>query len=305
MPLLFRDARFQMHFSIFLFGFTGILGELISIPTYWLVWWRLGLAAVGFGILLGTVRARGMRWLAWRQMPALAGVGVVLGLHWAFFFGSIAAANVSIAVVMLATSPFMASLIEPMVRNRRILPHELALGVLALVGIYLIHQVSLEYWLGMALGLASAATSALYGILNKGLVDKHSALQLNFYEMSGAWIVLGLLSPLLAGLLPGGADFAVPQGLDWLWLLILSLLCTNFAYLLSIYALRQVPVFNYILAVNLEPIYTIILAWLFLGEAHVLDTQFFIGTVLVIGSVFVSPVLHRLTRKRGAAGEAQ
>lgn len=302
MPLLFRDARFQMHTSIFLFGFTGILGDLISLPTYWLVWWRLGLAAVGFGLLLATVRAKGMRWLPWRALPALTGVGVVLGLHWAFFFGSIAAANISIAVVMLATAPFMASLIEPLVRGRRILPHELALGVLALVGIYLIHQVSLEYWLGMLLGLISAATSALYGVLNKGLVDRYSALQLNFYEMSGAWVVLGLLAPLLAGYLPGGAAFALPTGLDWLWLLLLALVCTNFAYLLSIYALRQVPVFNYILAVNLEPIYTIALAWLLLGEAHVLNLQFFIGTVLVIGSVFVSPLLYRLSLRSAPRG---
>jgi drug/metabolite transporter (DMT)-like permease len=299
------SAFWQMHFSIFLFGFTGILGGLISISPLWLVWWRMGFAGLGFGLMMLYVYRKGDLVMPFRAIPTMIGVGLVLAIHWILFYASIRLTdqkNVSIAVVMLATSPVITALLEPLVRRRRILAHELLLGVFAVVGIYLLHQVSFEYLPSILTGLASAAFSALYGILNKPLVSRYRTVQLNFYQITGAWLFLSVLIPVYVALFPDDG-FVVPQGIDWLWLGLLTLVCTNLAYMLSIGALRSVPVFSYILAVNLEPLYTIALAWVLLGERHIADYTFALGTLLVVGSVFAEPVIRKLLAKKEAVAQ--
>jgi len=286
-----------VHSSIVLFGFTGVLGPLTGLSTLWLVWWRMGVASFGF-TGLSAARSRAGR-ISWRQRSELIGIGVGLAIHWLFFFEAIAESNVSVALVMVATAPLMTAFLEPLLTKRKLLPSEVVLGLLAVVGIYLIYGVSAEYVLGIVYGLLAALTSALYGIQNKKMVDRYSPQVVNAWEIGGGWAFLGLVAlvaPFAGVEIPA---FELPtSGQAWVALLALALLCTNFAYIISLLALRHVSVFEYVLAINLEPIYGILLAWAFLGETYAFNLQFLAGALLVIGSVFVAPVLRRVRKRR-------
>mgnify|MGYP006266090915 CR=1 FL=1 len=292
---LLHHPQFLLHSSVFLFGFTAILGDLIELSTWWLVLWRSGLATLGFFAFLAW-RKQSIR-LPRRRAMALLLTGGLLGLHWVFFFGSIAAANVSIGLVTVATGPFMTALLEPLIRRRRLHPHELILGALTVCGIYMIYSVNLEHGLGIVFGLLAAFTSALVGIFNKELAERFAPVQLNAWEMLGACLVMAVLSPAYLWLNPQGSTQLLPSGADLALLLLLAFVCTNFAYVVSVKALRKVTTFNFMLAINMEPIYGILMAVLFLGEARELNTGFVVGSALVLSSVFLEP-LFRLGQRR-------
>jgi drug/metabolite transporter (DMT)-like permease len=278
-----------MHFTVFLWGFTGPLGELIPLSGLSLVWWRMGLAALGF---LGILWLRKSPLKAVGNWKHLVGIGAVLAVHWVMFFEAIRQSNVSVALVFIATAPLMTALIEPLFTRKRIRGFELLLGALTLIGIYLCFAASLDYALGIGLAIGAAGTSALYGILNKYVAHPENPTRMNLYEIGGGWLFLSILLPVYWTMDPNLA-LAPPAGLSWLWLGILAFACTTWAYILSLSALRHVTAFNYVLAINLEPIYGILIAILFIGERHALDLQFATGAVIVFSSVFVYPLFQR------------
>lgn len=285
-----RRAWLELHFAVLCFGFTAILGAWITLPALALVWWRVGITSLSLLVLL-----RGTP--VWRRLPRLllgqyAGIGVVVGLHWVAFYGAIKLANASIALVCMATTALFTAFLEPMITRRRLLGIEVALGLLMVPGMMLIvPHIEGGQWYGVGVGLASAFLAALFSILNKRMISRASELEITFIELVSAW---GFLTLVLGIAALGGTPVAwIPAPSDWLWLLVLSLVCTTLAYVLALRALRHVSAFASNLTINLEPVYGILLAVLLLGEHRELAPGFYVGVVLILAAVLAYPALRR------------
>jgi len=274
-----REAFFKLHLSILLAGFTGILGKLITLNEGLLVWYRIALAVV---ILLLIPMERAVKS---RALVGMLGVGALIALHWVFFFGSIKASNVSIGVICFSATGFFTALLEPLVKRSRLSLGELLYSLIALSGILLVFHLDVRYRTGILLGIASALFAALFTIANKQVGQNHSPRTLLFYEMLGGLLCLSLLMPAYLHFFP--VQSLVPGLRDLLYLLVFALCCTVWLYLLQIEALKTISAFTLNLSYNLEPVYSIILAMLFLGEATQLTYAFYIGLSLILLSVLL------------------
>lgn len=293
-------ARYvQLHLLVALLATTAILGRMISLSATGLVAWRTLLAAPG-GLLLA--------WLLFRRpvLPPLGlwlkvlGVGVIVGLHWMCFFGSIKLANVSICLAGMATVSFFTAFTEPLMERRRVRPLEVLLGLLVLLGIVLIAGFERGRLPGLALALLGAMLAAVFPVFNQHLVRREGMdpLVMVGWEMVGAWLACMALLPVLDG--PGAyAALFAWQGLDWLWLLLLAWVCTVFAHAFHIHLLRHLSAYTGNLAMNFEPVYGIVAAaWLF-GEHHVLHPGFYIGASAILVANILHPlILGWLARRR-------
>jgi drug/metabolite transporter (DMT)-like permease len=284
-----KAAYVRMHIAVLLFGFTGILGDLISVDGFAVTWWRLLLTIGSFLVWPGMVKKA-------LALPAkvrwkLAGIGVLVALHWATFFGAIAMTNASVTLAMLASIAFFTSILEPLITGSKFKWYELALGCTVIPGVILIKSSTDFPLIGIVTALFSALCSAVFSVLNKVMVARHDAATMTFVELASGWGVMTLLLPLV--LLFGDASSFVPHGWDFVYLPILAWLCTTVAYVLSLRALEQLSTFTTNLTINLEPVYTIILAWVILGEDKELHIGFYIGAAVIIGSVFVHPFLAK------------
>ncbi|MDH6313675.1 drug/metabolite transporter (DMT)-like permease [Parabacteroides sp. PFB2-10] len=273
----------KLHLSILLAGFTGLFGRLITLNEGLLVFYRMLFAALLlYPILRLTktwVRVRG------KEMWKIAATGCLLGLHWVFFFGSIKLANISIGVICFSLTSFFTALLEPLLLRRRFSWRELALSLLTVCGIALIFQFDTRYRTGILFGVASAALAALFTITNKKVAVRHASSTMLFYEMVGGCLMLVCLMPFYLHFSPVASLF--PGTTDLLWLFILALFCTIGLYMLQIEALKSISAFTVNLSYNLEPIYSIILAMLFFGEARELTLPFYAGLGLIFLSVFL------------------
>jgi drug/metabolite transporter (DMT)-like permease len=285
-----KKALIQLHIAIFLAGFTAILGKLISLNAISLVWWRLFITVLVLFVFFRITLKKAS------YSPILIGkvlgVGALVGLHWLSFFGSVKFANVSIALVCFSSSGFFSALIEPLIIKKRISWFELLLGLVSMSGIYIIFHFDTRYKLGIGLGVIGAALSALFSIFNKTLVREMEGLHMTAYEMAGALAVVSLIIPFSIG--SGNAFW--PQQIDWLYLGILSLLCTVWAFFLQLKALHHISAFTLNLSYNLEPVYGIALAFLIFKENKHLNNAFYIGLTLII--LALSAQMYVVRRKR-------
>lgn len=295
-------ALWQLHISVFLFGFTAILGKLIVLESVGLVWWRMVLALPVFALVLWWRSGRQWMWIGWRGWSRLVFIGGLLALHWVTFYASIKLAGASVALVCLSSATFFTALLDPWLGGtaRKHSLRELLLGLVVLFGIGLIFALERSY-LGIIVGVISSILSALTGILNKRVVARYPSPAFNFYEISGGFLVLTALLPLHYWFWPDDG-FLPPVASDWLWLCLLAWLCTNLAYDLSIRALRQLSAFEFILAINLEPVYGIVLAIAFLGEGRTLDWGFFAGAAIVFAAVFSQALMPKRDAPEPPAG---
>jgi drug/metabolite transporter (DMT)-like permease len=216
---------------------------------------------------------------------ALLGVGGIVALHWTFFYGSIKYANVSIALVCFSAVGFFTALIDPLLTKRRVQPVELFLGLMVMLGIYLIFHFDEQYQAGIVWGVISSLLAALFTILNKKLIQQHGTDTVTLFEMGGGWLVLTLLLPIYLYRFP--TDHIVPSWSDFFWLLFLSLLCTVLAFRLSLDALRKISPFTVNLSYNLEPVYGIILAFIVYQENKYLGWGFYTGFAIILGTVLL------------------
>jgi drug/metabolite transporter (DMT)-like permease len=282
-------AYWQIHFCVLLWGFTAILGKLISLPALALVCWRMLL--VSATLLLVPSVWRGLRAMPWRLMATYAGIGVVVALHWLTFYGAIKLANASVAVSCLALGSVFAALLEPWIAGRRFEPSELALGVLVVPGIVLlVGGVPINMHLGILVGVASAFLSALFGTLNKRHVEGAEALTVTAIELGAGTLFLVALSPMVPSF---GPTFPLPSTHDAALLIVLAVGCTLLPFTLSLVALRRISAFSTQLALNLEPVYAIVLAIFLLGEQRELSPRFYAGVAIILLAVFAHPLLHR------------
>ena len=285
-------AQLQIHFCVLLWGFTAILGKLITLPAMALVWWRMLIVA---GVLLLLPRIwRGLRSLSPRLGLAYAGVGVIVALHWLTFYGSIKLANASVAATCIALAPVFLALVEPLITRRRFQPRELLLGIAVVPGVALVVGGIPEHMrLGVAVGALSALLVALFGAFNKRLVTHADALTVTCVELGAGALFLTALAPLFPH---EGSAFPLPDVRDAWLLLALALGCTLLPFVLSLVALRHLSAYSAQLAVNLEPVYAIALAIVLLGEQHELGPRFYAGVAIVLGAVLLHPLLVRPPR---------
>ncbi|OJW83701.1 MAG: hypothetical protein BGO69_05230 [Bacteroidetes bacterium 46-16] len=290
-----KKALVQIHVAVLLWGFTGVLGRAISLDAPVLVWYRMLLTAIFIAVIIFYRR----QWvpIARRDIAQLALIGCLMGLHWVAFYGAIKFANTSIALVCLSTASIFTSLLDPMVNKGKYDVKELLLGLLALTGVYFIYRFQQMFGIGIAFGVTAAILSSVFTVLNKRIASKYPTRPMVFYEMSAGWLFLTLLMPLQ--LVYNPHTVLLPQGMDWLWLVILSLCCTVWAQSLALSALKYISSFTATLSVNLEPVYGILLAFLFFKENKELHGGFFIGMGLICLSVLLQ--MLRLLKPKGAS----
>ena len=278
-----RLAFIKLHIAVLLAGFTAILGKLITLNEAALVWWRLLLSVIV--LLMLFVWLKKSLLTSKKIILQLLGIGSLVGIHWLCFFGSVKYGNVSIALVCFSAAGFFSALLEPVITRRKWRPIELLLGLMCMAGIYIIFHFDTRYKTGILLGVAAAALSALFSILNKQMVNaKADGLQMTFWEMSGALITLSVAMPAYIML---RGDSMLPAPLDWLWLLILALVCTVWAFFLQLQALQHISAVTLNLTYNLEPVYGFILAFIFFQENQYLHSTFFAGLIFIALAVAI------------------
>lgn len=283
-----------IHVVVLAWSFTSILGRWIDLPPVDLVVWRSGLAALGFaGVALVTGKRLGGDW---RRALGLMGVGLLLGWHWVLFFLSARLATVSVCLAALPTAMIWCSLIEPLVDgSRRWLRGELLVGLVMVGAVWLIYQVEFSHWWGFTVALGAAVLAALYSVLTKQMVVRWPASVIGFYQMTGAMLGVLLGLPLVGG----GEGLALPAGGDWLSLLVLAWGCTVAAYMGYLDALTRVSVFTVNVIYNLEPVYGILLALLFFGEAEKMSPEFYAGAGVIVAVVLALPWAKQRKRIHG------
>ena len=285
-------ARLQIHFCVVLWGFTAILGKLITLPALPLVWWRMLL--VSAALLLVPRVWRGLRAMPARLRWAYAGIGVLVSLHWLTFYASIKLSNASVGATCIALGPVFLAFIEPWLARRRFDPRELLIGVAVVPGVALVvGGVPHEMRIGLVVGVLSALFVALFGSLNKRQVDHGDPLTVTCIELGTGALFLTALAPLLPH---AGPVFVLPGLHDSLLLLALSFGCTLLPFALALVALRHMSAFGTQMVTNLEPVYAIMLAIVLLGEQHELDNWFYAGVAVILAAVFMHPLLNRQAR---------
>lgn len=283
----------HLHLIVFIWGFTAILGKLISIESIPLVWYRMLLAV--FFIAIYFVWKKKTFSLDKKVVLKFAFLGIVIALHWITFFKAIKVSNVSVALVTMSTGAFFTSFIEPFFFKRRIKPVEILLGCIVIIGLYIIFNFETQYTLGIIYALISSLLSALFSVLNGLYVKKHDANVISFYQL-----LFGVLFVTLFLGIQGKftIEFFQLPTMDWLWLFILSSVCTAYAFIASVKLMKHLTPYTIMLTINLEPVYAIILALIVFGEKEEMNSGFYLGALIVFGVVLLNGVIKNAGKIR-------
>lgn len=273
-----KKAFIQLHIAVFLAGFTAVLGRLITLNEGLLVWYRLLITVLVLALMLYVKKE--FKKIGTKDIFRMAGVGGIIAFHWVTFYGSIKYGNISVALVCLSAAGFFSALIEPVLFKKKIVWAEVLLGLLAIAGIYIIFDFHPKFKLGIAYGILAALGAAVFPMLNKQLIKEFSPRTLTFYELFGGFIILSLLLPFYLKFTPN--SYFIPTSTDFGWLIILAVICTVLCFDLQLKALRKISAFTSNLMYNLEPLYGIILAFIFFGEGKSFHKEFYIGVALIL-----------------------
>ncbi|NBP05150.1 MAG: DMT family transporter [Bacteroidetes bacterium] len=301
-------ALTYLHIAVFLWGFTAILGKLISYNSLNLVWHRMLITAVVYFCIPAVWK--GVSGLSRKDWLIFLGIGVIVALHWLTFYGSIKLGNsASVTLACLGSASFFSAVIDPLINRKRMRMQELLMGLLVIVGILIIHDAlstapanHTDYTGAIATGIVSAALAALFTALNKRNIERASSLSISAIEMLSGAVLLSVVFPMMADAhatwIPG---FNPEQGnYDLLWILLLALVCTNLTFYLGTFALKEISAFTANLSVNLEPIYGIVLGALIFKEHTALNLEFYLGAAMILVSVFLQTFLEYRQRKNTA-----
>lgn len=282
-----RD-HLHLHFVVLLFGFTAILGKLITIPTTELVFYRMFIAAIGM-VGIAFFMKTSYR-LPLKTLLPILGIGGIVALHWITFFEAVEVSNVAVTLGCMASATLFTSILEPIIERKKVFWVEVVIGLAIIVGLYVITQFAFHYRLGIIYALISAFLASLFGVLNRYYVKDYSPMMISLYEMiAGAACIFVYL------LWNGGVThnpLTIPT-LDVIYILILALVCTAYAFVAIVYLLKNLSAFVVSLAINMEPVYGIILAFFIFGESEQMDAGFYVGTLIILGSIFVYPLLRK------------
>jgi len=284
-----RIAYLQLHLAVFLFGFTAILGDLITIPAASLVWWRVFFTSISLLFFIGFGRA--LKKINSRHILFLSGIGVLVAIHWVAFYASIKYSNASIALITMSLTSFFTAIIEPLILKSKLNKLQLLFGMLVFPGMILIvDTIEVYLRIGIYLGLVASFTASIFAVLNKKIVDQVDSFSITFLEMFAAWITLTIIMYFVP---EKYFDPFMPIGMDWFYLVVLSLLCTTLAFYLSLIALKSVTAFEANLVINLEPVYGIALAIVILKDHKELSTNFYLGVLIILFVVFLYPIFKK------------
>lgn len=292
-----RTSYIKMHVAIFLWGFTGLLGKLIQLNEGMLVWYRMLISSAAIAIFL--FYRRRFPKIPFREFIRIGGIGLLVMLHWITFYGSIKISSISVAMICLSSIALFASILEPLINRAKFDVVEILFSAMAITGISTIYNSDVTAAKGIIIGVISALLSAVFSVLNKRIASKYEALTISFIELSSGWLFLTLLLPVYFIIQPTKILF--PSGMDFMYLLILSLVCTVLTWILSLQALRKVSAYTMGLALNLEPIYGIILAILFAGEGKLMNRGFITGA----GIIMLTVILHMIYKKKQSTSLAR
>ena len=276
-----KKAFIQLHIAVFLAGFTGILGKLIHLNEGLLVWYRLLISAITMWILFSITGQ--LKRISKKDLLKITGVGFIAALHWVSFYGAIKYANVSVALVCFSAVGFFTALLEPLLLKKPFVWREVLLGVLVMIGIYIIFHFDPQYKTGIIIGVISAILGAIFPIYNRRLMQHMNAPTLMTYELTGGLITLSILMPFYIQQFPPA--YFIPTLSDWGWLLVLSWCCSVLAFQFSANALKKISAFTVNLTYNLEPVYGILLAFVVYQENKYLHASFYAGLAIIMLAV--------------------
>ncbi len=281
----------QLHLIVFIWGFTAILGALISIEAIPLVWYRM-LLAVFFIFIYFLIQKKSVA-IDKKSILKFLFTGVVIALHWITFFKAIKVSNISIALVTMSTGAFFTSLIEPLFFRRKIKTIELILGVVVIGGLYVIFNFETAYYLGIIYALISAFLAALFSVLNGMFVKKTDAEIISFYQL-----LFGVVFVTIYMLFTGSftADFFALSSLDWFYLVLLSSVCTAYAFIMSVKIMKHLTPYTVMLTINLEPVYAIVLALFIFGDKEKMNVEFYYGAFIVLFVVLLNGIIKNRSR---------
>ena len=289
----------KLHFIVFLWGFTASLGNEISIDTTDVVLYRTGFAAIILAIIM-KVRKRAFKFSTSAIIQFLV-TGLVVSAHWVTFFEAARISTVSVCLAGMATTTFWTSLVEPLFKKQRIQPFQVVLGLVVIFGLYLIFKFEFTYAKGLALAVFSALLAAIFSVLNSKFTLEYPPYGITFYEMLASSVGLLIFIPFYKTyVLEAESIYVMPNSQDWIYLLILSGVCTVYAFVESVELLKRISAFAVNLTINLEPVYGIILALLIYGEKEQMSNGFYSGTLVIILAVLSYPVMRKIKRRRAA-----
>ncbi len=278
----------HLHFIVILLGFTAILGALITLDAIALVWYRMLFATVGLYLflLIQKIPIKVNR----KQLFHLLSIGILVALHWITFFHAIKVSNVSVTLGVFASTTLFTSFLEPILQGRKIFWLEVLIGLVIIFGIYLIFRFEINYFEGILYSLISALLNGLFVVLNRNISHRWNPTVISFYEMIGGFAAISVFY--IGYSHPDGGFFLLSLP-DVGWLIILSLLCTSYAFTAIVEIMKVLSAYTVVLSINLEPVYGIILAYLIFGESEKMSAGFYMGTLIILISVFSYPLLRR------------
>ena len=285
-----QESKFKnyllLHLIVFIWGFTAILGALITIDAIPLVWYRMLLAVLFIAI-----------YFLWKKKSFKvdrAGLlkffftGVVIALHWVFFFKAIKVSNVSVALVTMSTGAFFTALIEPVFFKRKINALEMFLGLLVIAGLYIIFNFESQYKLGIIYALIASFLGALFAVLNGLFIKKYTADTISFYQLFFGVVFITIY--LLFSNSFSVSFFQIPAS-DWMYLIVLSSICTAYAFIASVQVMKYLSPYTVMLTINLEPIYAIVLALFIFGDKEQMSSTFYLGAFIVLFVVLLNGII--------------
>ena len=276
----------KLHFIVFIWGFTAILGALISIKADALVWYRMLFAGV-FLLLFIALKKKSLR-IPPREFFKLIFAGLLIAIHWIFFFKAIQISNVSITLSVFSLGAFFTSILEPVFYGRKVLWYEVFFGLIIIAGLGVILQVEINYFEGMMYALASIIIGVLFTLMNGKLTEKHDSSVITFYEFLAGVFFISIYFLFENKF---NADFFVLSCNDWILLLILSTICTAYAFTVSVKIMRLLSPYTVMLTTSLEPVYGIVLAYFILGGKEKMSTEFYIGALLIVITVILNGII--------------
>lgn len=285
-----RRAFLLLHLAVLAYGFTAILGALLRVDPVSLVWWRILITLITLLIIYNP--GRQLFRLSRIVYRKLVFTGLIITLHWICFYTSIKWANASIAVVALATMPFFTAILNPIMTRTGFDRMQIITGLAVVPGMALLFNVTdFSMWPGLWMGIAAALLSSVFTVLNKQLLNVTAIRPLIFVQLGSGFIFLTLSLPVLHYM--GMVYNFMPVGIDWLWIFFLAVFCTALAFIIASKALKELTPFIVNLTINLEPIYAVFLAIIILKENKELNLGFYIGMIIILGSVFLYPLLNK------------
>jgi drug/metabolite transporter (DMT)-like permease len=282
----YLKSYLNLHFIVFIWGFTAVLGALITVREASLVWYRMGLAGI-FLVIYLLYKKQSLR-LPLKSVVKLILVGFLIAIHWIYFFKAINVSNVAITLAMFSMGAFFASILEPLIYKRKILWYEVLFGLIIIAGLFIIMQVEIKYLEGILYALFSVFIGVLFTLFNGKLIQQHDSTVITVYEFFAGFLFVSVY------LLFDGkfnAQFFQISGTDWMLILVLASICTAYAFTASVHVMKRLSPYTVMLTTNLEPVYGIVLAYFIIGEDEKMSMPFYIGSALILITVILNGVI--------------